>query len=311
MKTVVALLEVAGTPDAGSLELVAAGAALGEVIAVVPAPVDQEAVSLIAAAGASQILAVNCPELSTGLVMGAGELLARVVGDVGAEALLVQAGQEGNEIAAVAASQLRAALITDATAVEAGPEGVTATKSVGAGAYTTTVKATAPITVLTTSPGAAVVAPDAGAGTLSETQFSPTLKAARVTVHEPTPDSDRPGLTEARVVVAGGRGVAGDFALVESLADALGGAVGASRAAVDSGWAPSACQIGQTGKSVSPELYVALGISGAIQHVAGMRTARRIVAINSDPEAPIHRIADLSVIGEVETIVPAVVARLG
>ena len=140
--------------------------------------------------------------------------------------------------------------------------------------------------------------------------ISEAAKGARIVAREPRQASGRPQLTEAAVVVSGGRGTGGDFAGVEALADALHGAVGASRAAVDSGWYPHAYQVGQTGKTVSPQLYVAAGISGAIQHRAGMQTSKAVVAVNKDAEAPIFALADLGVVGDLHKVLPAVVEAI-
>jgi electron transfer flavoprotein alpha subunit len=186
-------------------------------------------------------------------------------------------------------------------------EGPVTTQSVFAGNFTVQAKVTKGTPIITVKPNAATPEEAAGAGAVE--QFSATIsdsaRKAQIVASQPRESTGRPELTEAAIVVSGGRGTGGNFEPVENFADALGAAVGASRAAVDSGWKPHAFQIGQTGKTVSPQLYVAAGISGAIQHRAGMQTSKTIVAINKDEEAPIFELVDFGVVGDLHTVLPA------
>jgi electron transfer flavoprotein alpha subunit len=160
--------------------------------------------------------------------------------------------------------------------------------------------------VITVRPGSVEPVPAAGAGAEEAVEVPAAGRSATVVSREPITTGERPDLGEASVVVSGGRGIgsAEQFAVVEALADSLGAAVGASRAAVDSGYYPHQFQVGQTGKTVSPQLYIALGISGAIQHRAGMQTSKTIVAVNKDPDAPIFEIADFGVVGDLFSVAP-------
>ncbi|HIT74598.1 MAG TPA: electron transfer flavoprotein subunit alpha/FixB family protein, partial [Candidatus Avipropionibacterium avicola] len=255
------------------------------------------------------------------------EALAQIAGQYEAAVVLLASGPVNAEVAGRLAVRLGAGLITDAVAVTRSDERIATRQSVFAGSHTVEAEVVAPIAVVTVKPHVVAAEPSPDAAQVQSTQVQAAqVQAAQVqpaelqwseaaqlvstVASEPKQASARPDLTGARVVVAGGRGTDGNFAEVEALADALGGAVGASRVAVDAGWYPYAYQIGGTGKTVSPELYIAAGISGAIQHRAGMQTSKAVIVVNTDPEAPIFALADLGVVGDLHTVLPQVSERI-
>ncbi len=255
--------------------------------------------------GAEKIYAAESEEIDNHLVAPKATVLAQLVRDVQPAAVLLASTQEGKEIAGRLAVKLDNGLLTDA--VEVSADG-TATQVAFAGSTIVTSTVTRGLPLITVRPNSVTPtpAPASPSVTSIEVAATDTDKLTRVVERVAEQKGTRPELTEASIVVSGGRGVgnADNFKLVEELADLLGGAVGASRAAVDSGYYPHQFQVGQTGKTVSPQLYVALGISGAIQHRAGMQTSKTIVAVNKDAEAPIFELADFGVVGDLFKVVP-------
>ncbi|SCL20018.1 electron transfer flavoprotein subunit alpha/FixB family protein [Micromonospora inyonensis] len=255
--------------------------------------------------GAEKIYAAESEEIDGYLVAPKATVLADLVRRVQPAAVLLASAQEGKEIAARLAVKLDNGILTDVVGLAA--DG-TATQVAFAGSTIVTSKVTRGLPLVTLRPNSVNPVPAPATPTVEQltVTVADTDRLARVVDRVAEQKGSRPELTEASVVVSGGRGVgnADNFMLVEELADLLGGAVGASRAAVDSGYYPHQFQVGQTGKTVSPQLYVALGISGAIQHRAGMQTSKTIVAVNKDAEAPIFELADFGVVGDLFTIVP-------
>jgi electron transfer flavoprotein alpha subunit len=263
--------------------------------------------------GAEKVYVVDDAEIKGYLVAPKAEVLAQIAAAANPAAILIPSSAEGKEIAGRLAIKLESGLITDAVDVQPGDgQSPVTTQSVFAGNFTVTAKVTKGTPIITVKPNAAAPEEAAGAGAVE--QFAATIsdaaKTAQIVASQPRQATGRPELTEAAIVVSGGRGTGGDFTAVEALADALGAAVGASRAAVDSGWKPHTFQVGQTGKTVSPQLYVANGISGAIQHRAGMQTSKTIVAVNKDEEAPIFELVDFGVVGDLHTVLPALTEEI-
>jgi electron transfer flavoprotein alpha subunit len=263
--------------------------------------------------GAEKVYVIDDAQIKGYLVAPKAEALAQLAGKVQPAAILIPSGAETKEIAARLAVKLDSGLITDAVDIAAaGDGGALVTQSVFAGNYTLRGKVTKGTPIITVKPNSAAPEEAAGAGTLEEfaATISDAAKTAQIVATQPRQATGRPELTEAAIIVSGGRGTGGDFTAVEALADELHAAVGASRAAVDSGWKPHSFQVGQTGKTVSPQLYIANGISGAIQHRAGMQTSKTIVAVNKDEEAPIFELVDFGVVGDLHTVLPALTEEI-
>jgi electron transfer flavoprotein alpha subunit len=296
-----------GAPKKVTLEMLTLARDLGTPVAVVlGGPGTAEPlVAKLGEYGAQKVLVAEHADLDGYLVAPKATVLAEIVKSAQPAAVLIGSTQEGKEIAARLAVKLDNGILTDVVAL--GADG-TATQVVFAGSTIVTSKVTRGIPLVTVRGNSLTPTPAAAEPVVQSVavEVPDTAKLATVTERVTEAKGARPELSEASVVVSGGRGVgsAENFKLVEELADLLGGAVGASRAAVDSGFYPHAFQVGQTGKTVSPQLYVALGISGAIQHRAGMQTSKTIVAVNKDAEAPIFELADFGVIGDLFKVVP-------
>lgn len=318
MAEVLVLVEHAdGALKKVSAELLTAARALGEPSAVVVGKPGTAAglTDGLKAAGAAKIYVAESDDVENYLITPYVDVLAGLAESAAPAGVVVAANADGKEIAGRLAARIGSGLLVDVIEVKEGGVGV---HSIFGGAFTVDAQVTSETPIITVRPGSVEAVPADGAGEVVNVEVPAQAETAtRITKREPAVAGDRPELTEASVVVAGGRGVgsAENFTIVEELADSLGGAVGASRAAVDSGYYPGQFQVGQTGKTVSPQLYIALGISGAIQHRAGMQTSKTIVAVNKDEEAPIFEIADLGIVGDLFKVSPqlteAVKARKG
>ncbi|MEW6747194.1 MAG: electron transfer flavoprotein subunit alpha/FixB family protein [Planctomycetota bacterium] len=309
-------LKLAGLEALGEARRLA-GSPLRQVVGLVLGEQAQKLARKVAERGADRVLVLEDPDIRDYDPEQWAGIMAEVVRREQPGALLLAATTSGKDLASTLAARLKAALIQDCVGLEVEPGGtLLATRSVYGGKLRAVVKPRAGVLpIVTLRPGVASamnVDPASTAAVLPLLlSVNSSRPAARVRGFEKRP-SDRPALAEASIVVAGGRGVGGPggFRLIEELASVLGGAVGASRSAVDEGWVSHALQVGLTGKIIAPQLYIACGISGAVQHLAGVTSARVIVAINSDPKAPIFKAATYGIVGDLVEVIPALIGAI-
>jgi electron transfer flavoprotein alpha subunit len=314
MAEVLVLVDSAnGTLKKSATELLTAARALGEPSAVViGAPGTAAALKgQLAEYGAAKVYVAESDEIEQYLVAPKAEILARIAGQANPGAILVASTAENKEVAARTAFKIGGGFLADA--VEIGPD-ASAKQSIFGGGVSVSSKVAKGTPVISLRANSIAAAPAAGAAeeVTVDVALTDAAKSAKVLERVEEAKGSRPSLQDASVIVSGGRGIgsAENFKVVEELADAIGAAVGASRAATDAGWVPHTMQVGQTGVTVAPQLYIALGISGAIQHRAGMQTSKTIVAVNKDPEAPIFELADYGVVGDLFTVAPQLAEEL-
>lgn len=306
MSEIFVLAEFAGDKVAKTtFELATLGARAGSVTAILLAPAGRgaEFAAHLNASPIKKVIVVESDDFTRFGVSAAAHAITQLLTSQKPDALFIASSAFGKEVAGCVAVATDSGIITDADDVAAD---LTATQIIFGGSMTVHSQVKSDISIITVRPNA--ITPDLNASSPEimnlPLEIPASAKLAEVLSLEPPVTGGRPELTEAQIIVSGGRGTNGDFSPVEAFADVLGAAVGASRAATDAGWYPHSHQVGQTGKTVSPQLYVACGISGAIQHRAGMQTSKTIVVINKDAEAPIFEIADFGVVGDLFTVLP-------
>jgi len=293
-----------------ALHALAAGKTLAEALggqlhAAVLAPKAQAVAEEVKAYGVAKVHALSAACFAHNLAEACAPALAQVAQSTGARFIGGASTAAGRDILPRMAARLKAAMVSDVMAIEVEAGQVVWTRPMWAGAVLAKVRVDTPVQVFsvrTTEFAPAQKTGEAGAIEAFEAQLPEAFPTKVLSFTEVK--SVRPELTEAKIVVSCGRGAKGDFSQVEALADCLGGAVGASRAACDAGWVPNDLQVGQTGKVVAPQLYIAVGISGAIQHLAGMKGSKIIVAINKDSEAPIFQVADYGLVADMHKALP-------
>jgi electron transfer flavoprotein alpha subunit len=295
-----------------TLELITLARRFGEASVVWTGAGAEQGQARCAEYGAARVYVAADAAIEDYVVAPAAELLAQLVREKSPALVLVAGTAQGKEVAGRLAVKIDSGVLTDAVDLQPGDDGPVAEQSIFGGATTVHSRVRRGTPIVAVRPNAVALEAAPGAAELSPVSLAGEVTGAKVTNRVIAERGERPDLTEASIVVSGGRGTGGaeGFGVIEQLADSLGAAVGASRAVTDAGWYPHQFQVGQTGKTVSPQLYMAIGISGAIQHRAGMQTSKTIVAVNKDPEAPIFELADFGVVGDLFKVVPQLMEEI-
>jgi electron transfer flavoprotein alpha subunit len=296
-----------------TLELITLARRFGEPSVVWTGPGAEQGQARCAEYGAAKVYVAADAAFDDYVVAPAADLLAQLVREKSPALVLLAGTAQGKEVAGRLAVKIDSGLLTDAVDLQPGDDGPVAEQSVFGGATIVHSRVRRGTPIVAMRPNAVAPESEPGPAEISQVSLAADAKGAKVTNRVVAERGERPDLTEASIVVSGGRGTGGaeGFQIIETLADSLNAAVGASRAVTDAGWYPHQFQVGQTGKTVSPQLYMAIGISGAIQHRAGMQTSKTIIAVNKDPEAPIFELADFGVVGDLFKVVPQLLEEIG